>query len=448
MFTPEQAASLAPDAGTLNRAKKLAKPNKFRNTGYSERALWGVALGSSNYTTLVDLQGPAYKCSCPVHKMPCKHALGLMLLLAQDPSAVTDQNPPEALIEWLNKRDGAAKSKQNRVAGEVKDTKAQTRRVAQRAKNVDQGISELKRFLEDTVRMGLAESAKRTEDTWEQIQKRLIDAQARGLARQITWLRSNIGRGADWIHTSLRAVVHLHALITAYEQRDHLPPELVDTLKERIGWAKLKEELQTGPSLDGTWLVLNHALFYESDLYTQTIWLMHRESAQFCQQLNFASSFNRETLPGGYQAGVLIEGQAYYYSQWLPQRAHFVRPSAFDHTPVEDWQWLQPYCQPDIRTAIRHLQTQRIKQPFNITWPLLLKDVRAVTIDEQLALADAHNHVLMLQSNYSRPWQLLSAMGKETVTVFGTTTQGMDILPWAVLGNDQWQALNLSVQDE
>nr|WP_279163542.1 SWIM zinc finger family protein [Rhodococcus erythropolis] len=28
---------------------------------------------------MVDLRGPAYKCSCPSRKFPCKHALGLLV---------------------------------------------------------------------------------------------------------------------------------------------------------------------------------------------------------------------------------------------------------------------------------------------------------------------------------------------------------------------------------
>ena len=93
----EQAESLAPDSGTLNRARKIAKRSKYQNVGMSERAIWGVAQGSSQYDSFVDLHGPAFKCSCPVKKLPCKHIMGLMLLVASDPDAATSDTMPDGL---------------------------------------------------------------------------------------------------------------------------------------------------------------------------------------------------------------------------------------------------------------------------------------------------------------------------------------------------------------
>ena len=44
--------------------------------------VWGECQGSAAapYRTAVDLSGPAYRCSCPSRKFPCKHALALLLL--------------------------------------------------------------------------------------------------------------------------------------------------------------------------------------------------------------------------------------------------------------------------------------------------------------------------------------------------------------------------------
>ena len=37
---------------------------------------------ASPYQTGIDLSEPAFQCTCPSHKFPCKHGLGLFLLLA------------------------------------------------------------------------------------------------------------------------------------------------------------------------------------------------------------------------------------------------------------------------------------------------------------------------------------------------------------------------------
>src|ERR1700756_3952179 len=48
-------------------------------------AVWGVCRGSAAapYRTVVDLSGPAYRCSCPSRKFPCKHVLALLLLWSE-----------------------------------------------------------------------------------------------------------------------------------------------------------------------------------------------------------------------------------------------------------------------------------------------------------------------------------------------------------------------------
>ena len=440
----DQVEALAPDAGTLNRAKKIAKPNKYSEIGANDRAIWAVALGSSNYDTFIDIQGPAYKCSCPVKKLPCKHAMGLMVLVAQEPTVAKNDTPPEDLTTWLNKRDGAAKAKADKVTGQVKDPAAQAKRAQQRESNVDKGIEELKRFLEDSVRMGLAESSKRSQDVWDQMQKRLIDAQARGLSRMLDWIRREMGSGPNWTESVFRALLRMHALVSAYENREHLPAELVEDIRERIGWSKSKEQVMQTPAVNGPWLVVNHGTRYESGLYTQTIWLLQQASGRMAKVLNFATDFNRDTLQGGYQSGTLIDGNAHDFSQWSPQRVILQRESAFQFEEVQDWNWLRPFAAPNISQAIVELQKQRIHHPYQEAWPLLISNLRLVHKDEQLALVDEHNRLLLIEKGYGRPWQLLSAMGKQTATVFMTSFDGQQVMPWAVLCNQQWFAINMN----
>ena len=117
----EQVEALAPDPGTLKRAKKLARPQNFKDVGCNDRAVWAVAVGSSTYDTCVDLQGPAYRCSCPVPRPPCKHALGLLTLVASDPSLALLNEPPDKHAAWLHKRDDTAKTKATKAGDQVKD---------------------------------------------------------------------------------------------------------------------------------------------------------------------------------------------------------------------------------------------------------------------------------------------------------------------------------------
>ena len=78
--------ALAPDAPSQRAAHSLASGRAWPLTGAAEPgALWGECRGSAAgpYRTVVDLAGPAYRCSCPSRKFPCKHALALLLLWAE-----------------------------------------------------------------------------------------------------------------------------------------------------------------------------------------------------------------------------------------------------------------------------------------------------------------------------------------------------------------------------
>src|SRR5216117_3257786 len=81
----DQVLGLAPDAASQKAAIGIAGPAKWAGTGCDERVVWGECQGSSVYKTSIDLDGPAFRCSCPSRKIPCKHALGLLLLWSDGP---------------------------------------------------------------------------------------------------------------------------------------------------------------------------------------------------------------------------------------------------------------------------------------------------------------------------------------------------------------------------
>ena len=95
-WTREQVSSMAPDAASMKSAQKLAHAAKWQTLGRSETALWGEIKGSGKnpYQARIDLGEPAFKCSCPSRKFPCKHALGLAMIYATDTGALSVADPP------------------------------------------------------------------------------------------------------------------------------------------------------------------------------------------------------------------------------------------------------------------------------------------------------------------------------------------------------------------
>ncbi|WP_042383331.1 SWIM zinc finger family protein, partial [Streptacidiphilus melanogenes] len=100
-WSTDHVLSLAPDSPSQKAAAKLAESAPWSGTGASAEAVWGACKGSGSrpYQTVVALDGPAYQCSCPSRKFPCKHALGLLLLWSAD--TLTGVDVPEWAESWL-----------------------------------------------------------------------------------------------------------------------------------------------------------------------------------------------------------------------------------------------------------------------------------------------------------------------------------------------------------
>src|SRR4051812_49513722 len=131
-LTAEAVEGLAPDAASVTAARKLARPAPWSETGYDERAVWGLCKGSGArpYQTQVDLSGPAWKCSCPSRKVPCKHGLALLLLHAA--GEVSAGSPPAWVSEWLDSRAQRAARPARAPGGPPRGPRAAARRAAGR----------------------------------------------------------------------------------------------------------------------------------------------------------------------------------------------------------------------------------------------------------------------------------------------------------------------------
>src|SRR5262245_33373718 len=149
-WSADQVLHLAPDAASQRSARALATTRAWRETGHSAEppGLWGLCAGSGTepYQTCVDLSEPGFRCTCPSRKVPCKHALSLMLLWSDSGVESTTQ-PPEWVSEWLAERHErqarTAARGETRAAGprqEAESTDAQRKTAERRAARVEGGL--------------------------------------------------------------------------------------------------------------------------------------------------------------------------------------------------------------------------------------------------------------------------------------------------------------------
>ncbi|NJN15428.1 MAG: hypothetical protein HC822_03610 [Oscillochloris sp.] len=212
-LTIEQALALAPDASGAAAARKLAEPRNWDDLGHAGQALWGACRGSAKepYRVGVDLDGPVFRCSCPSRKFPCKHALGLLLLLAGRPELLPATDPPVWIDEWLAARARAAERREKREQAQESPAETTTTPKAvsssksrsAREQKVDTGLIELERWLHDQMRAGLAALQSNTPAAFNALAARMIDAQAPGVARLLRAAAADTASGDGWQHRLL-----------------------------------------------------------------------------------------------------------------------------------------------------------------------------------------------------------------------------------------------------
>lgn len=444
----EQIIALAPDAASAQAAQGLANLRKWSNLGQSATALWGECQGSgaTPYQIGIELAEPAFKCSCPSRKFPCKHALALLLLATATPQALPAAPVPAWVQSWL---DGRAKRKNDLQSrgtptgaapptAKPVDAKAQAKRAAEREQRVAQGIRDLRLWLNDLMRNGLAELPTRPNSFWQQVAARLIDAQAPGLAAQVQAL-SKLIVGEQWAERLTAALARLYLLLEAWQRLDTLPSATQADVRALIGWTQSKEELLATPATAGHWCVLSVRNEVTEALVNQRIWLQQVENGRFALLLNFAPLAARQALELHWRVGTQVAAELHFYASATPLRA-----LAAAVTP------LGPITQLPSATllapALQRYKTELAHNPWLTRFPLLLDQVM-VHGDQtgpgkgRWLIYDPARHCLPLSSRcQEQPWQILSLTGGKPCQLFGEW-QEEGFLPLGLWHDGQYHGL-------
>jgi hypothetical protein len=248
-------------------------PKKWTSLGVNETAIWGACQGSGSnpYQTQIDLAEPAFKCSCPSRKFPCKHGLALFLLFAEQPSLFAKTSAPDTVASWLKGRSDRAAKKETAAttkSKEPKDPESQAKTAARRFDRVKDGALELQRWLEDLVRSGLAGNLSRGTASWESQAARLMDAQAPGLARLLKEA-AVLGTREGWQERLLEQIALLHLLLEGFRRSATLPEDLQAEIQSLIGWKQDQQELMQDTGIVDEWKVLGQRTLLEDRLQVQ-----------------------------------------------------------------------------------------------------------------------------------------------------------------------------------
>ncbi|BET68226.1 SWIM zinc finger family protein [Opitutales bacterium ASA1] len=315
-WTPDQAASLAPDAGSLKAGQGLASTRKWTLLARDEQYLWGLAQGSGKdpYQVQIDLEEPAFKCSCPSRKFPCKHGLGLLLLFATAPNALAVGARPGWVDEWVAKRSERAAKKEERAqkAEEEKpvDAAAQQKRGEKRTANIDEGVAFLEGWMRDIARQGIASLASAGYKFWDDTARRLVDAQAPGLARHVRDLGALANGRAGWEEHFAAHLGRFHLLLSAYRRREALPPEWQAEIDSQLGWSVDQQQLKGQAGIARRWYAAAQTLREEEKLVVRTTYVFSTEG-EFARILEFSHA--SQSSASALVAGRWFDGELVFF---------------------------------------------------------------------------------------------------------------------------------------
>lgn len=325
VLSREQVLRMAPDPAAAKAGQQQAIAARWSGLGHDTGAVWGECKGSgaTPYRCEVTLADGAARCSCPSRKVPCKHALGLLLLLAA--GDVPTATVPDWVAEWLAARLAraakAATRSRDPAAGPA-DPEAQRRRAASREAKVDGGVGELRRWLGDLARGGLAAAQAQSWFWWDQVARRMIDAQARGLAGYVRRLAEIAAAGShrpDWPDRMLDQLGALHLLCEAWSRRDQLPAATAAAMRARIGYTTpASEVLETGRRVTDSWAVLGQRFSDDGQLVTLQQWLYGERTGAVVTYLAFAAG--GAAPDPGLPLGVRTEATIALYPGTVPPR--------------------------------------------------------------------------------------------------------------------------------
>jgi hypothetical protein len=390
--------------------------------------LWGKCQGSGKvpYQVSVDLNGPAFRCTCPSRKFPCKHGVALMLMWAANDGSIADVQEVAAFAEeWAAERkDKSTKAiaKAEKLAsGEgVADPEAKAKREAKRLSSMDEGIADLGLFLCDAMRQGTAAARAQPYSFWDHTAARLVDAQAPGLAERVRNLPT-LAAHPDWADRLLRELARLLFITAAWARRQELHEDQVAELRRVVGWARQSDEVIASGTVEDDWTICGRTQEVHGSLATQRTWLWTRSTGEWSVQVDTAAG--NLGFAAGHGVGMILSGSAALYPGLAPRR---LLPVAWEAMGAAN---ALPAAEP-IADAMERFSAVLVTNPWVGPIPATLQQVEIMGNQGGFQLSDEQGNAVKLSPSF-QPWMIVALRGLRATDVFGEWTES-GFMPMAI----------------
>jgi hypothetical protein len=420
-WTVEQVLAAAPDDSSRSSAKGLVNPKKWTELGSTDVLVWGKCQGSGKtpYQVSVDLNGPAFRCTCPSRKFPCKHGVALLLMWAANDGSVADSGEASTFAdEWAKERQAkddaktekAEKKAEKIAAGEdVVDPVARAKREAQRTANITAGLEDLDRWIGDLIRQGLASARSQPYSFWDQVAARLVDSQAPGIAERIRVLGSSVHSRLDWVEHLLIELGVLASIVRAWRNRDSLDEIGSADLRTLLGWSRSSDEVRALGIERGQWLVMARRQTQGERMSMQRTWLWSTSAKEWAMVLDFAVGSGG--WPVTHSVGTEITAETARYPGSRPHRVLLA-------STEESGRFHSIDGATSIDSALSAAAVSFADNPWMLTTPMALQKVRTIMEADIVFIVDDERRRIPVVPGFV-PWGLLAQVGHAPTSLVG-----------------------------
>ena len=428
-FSEEQILALAPDDASRKAGRELSMPAKWLSKEFSDTAIWGTCQGSGAkpYQTQIDLGNLAFKCSCPSRKFPCKHGIGLLLLKARYPDQFSKAANPDWVTEWLSKRtekDQKKSDKQEKPVDEVSQAKRQQARL----QKVNDGIDELMLWIKDIIRNGILTIPEKQSSLFGNISRRMIDAQAPGLASMLMGLENINYFSEGWQTAFLEILLKIYLLLKGFKNIQSADRLLQEDIRTLIGFNQNQDELKSRDGVTDDWFVLSKQISEEEQLTIERNWLYGITSKQYALVLQF---YVRNQVPGlTLTSGTIYHASLVYFDSSIPLRAlikeNTIKQTTFQPGGLRNW-----------KEVIDKQTNNNIRLPFSDHCPFIMEALKPVYLNNEWWLEDIENHIMPVSKKFPGVWKFLSLSGGDYNPV-SIIASGNEYMPVGIWSNNKY----------
>ena len=428
LFEREQIEGLATDHATARGADDLLRGEGWVAAGRvtlepsGDELLWAEYPVSRRapVLTTVSLPGLWATCSCAAVRFPCRHIIALLLSDLDQPFPVTIDVRPD-------------------LTGLGKPVRSEMAHSAERQAAVVAGMADLRLWLSDLAREGLADLPRRGRAKFLGAANRLEDAYAVEAARALRETAAIPGSGTDWPERLLPGLGRLALLCESFRRLDALfPGERGDTLAA-AGFLSPA----TGERVTDTWRILGQTVEVENRVTHLRSWLRGWATGRWARldQAIPAGQLQGVCLP----TGALVGGTLAFSPSAYPLMAQPAGPLAPVHGETGD-----PVAHDDIDAAHGDIDAVMsgwsaalALNPWLRCFPMVIRDV---WVEPPLAaggrwrLRDRAGHILPLPPQFGHGWSLTALSAGRPMTLFGEW-DGALFVPASVLAGT-WRPLS------